>query len=103
MDKRRHNELLLVSQQIYDAASQLLKEYLERTYAGAGPESMSAQLEDWMFVAEEAAAYLLGNPLAMLEAESQEAEIRTFEENLRKVMAYAAQKQAGDEPPDRLQ
>ena len=56
-----------------------------------------------MFVAEEAAAYLLGNPLAMLEAESQEAEIRTFEENLRKVISYAARKQDGESTPDRLQ
>ena len=64
---------------------------------------MSDQLEDWMFVAEESCAYLLGNVLAMLEPDSQEAEIRTFEENLRKVISYAGKKQAGEQTPERLQ
>ena len=60
-------------------------------------------MEDWLFVAEETSAYMMGNVLAMLEPESQEAEIRTFEDNLRKVMSYAAKKQTGGETPERLQ
>ncbi len=39
----------------------------------------------------------------MLEPESQEVEIRTFEENLRRVISFAGKKQAGEEPPERLQ
>lgn len=103
MDKKRYNELILLSQQIHEEANRRLMEYLEKTYAQAGPESMSDQLEDWLFVALEVAMYTLGNPLATLEPESQEAEIRTFEENLRKVISYAGKKQSGDETPERLQ
>ncbi len=103
MDKKRYNELILLSQRIYDSASDMLKEYLEKTYAEAGPETMGDQLEDWLFVAEETSQYLLGNAYAMLEPESQEAEIRTFEGNLRKVISYAEKKQAGDSTPERLQ
>lgn len=103
MDKKRYNELILLSQRIHEYANQQLKEYLEKTYAKAGADSMGDQLEDWLFVAEETSAYSLGNVLAMLEPDSREAEIRTFEENLRKVMDYAEHKQGGEETPERLQ
>lgn len=103
MDRKRYNELILLSQQIHEEANRRLMEYMEKTYAQAGPESMSDQLEDWLFVAQEVAMYTLGNPLATLEPESQELEIRTFEENLRKVISYAGKKQSGDETPERLQ
>ncbi len=103
MDKKRYNELILLSQRIHEYGNQQLKEYLEKAYAGAGPDSMGDQLEDWLFVAEETGAYFLGNAIAMLEPESQESEIRTFEENLRKVISYAGKKQAGEDTPERLQ
>ena len=103
MEKKRYNELILLSQRIYDAGNDLLKEYFEKKYSGAGAETMSDQLEDWLFVAEETGSYMLGNVLAMLEPESQEVEIRTFEENLRKVASYAGKKQAGESTPERLQ
>ena len=103
MDKKRYNELILLSQRIHEYGNQQLKEYLEKAYAGAGPDSMGDQLEDWLFVAEETSAYSLGNAIAMLEPESQEVEIRTFEENLRRIISYAGKKQAGENPPDKLQ
>lgn len=103
MDKKRYNELILLSQRIHEYANEQLKEYLEKTYADAGTGSMGDQLEDWLFVAEETSAYSLGNAIAMLEPESQEVEIRTFEENLRRVISFAGKKQAGEEPPERLQ
>lgn len=103
MDKKRYNELILLSQRIHEYANEQLKEYLEKTYADAGTGSMGDQLEDWLFVAEETSAYSLGNAIAMLEPESQEVEIRTFEENLRRVISFAGKKQAGEEPPEKLQ
>ena len=103
MEKKRYNELILLSQRIHEYANQQLKDYLEKTYADAGAESMGDQLEDWLFVAEETSAYALGNAIAVLEPESQEVEIRTFEENLRKVISYAGKKQAGDSTPERMQ
>ena len=103
MDKKRYNELILLSQRIHEYANEQLRAYLEKTYADAGADSMGEQLNDWLFVAEETGAYTLGNALAMLEPASQEAEIQTFVENLRKVMSYAAKKQDGGETPERLQ
>ena len=103
MDKKRYNELILLSQRIHEYGNQQLKEYLERAYADASEESMSKQLEDWLFVAEETSAYSLGNAIAMLEPESQEIEIRTFEENLRRIISFAGKKQAGEDTPEKLQ
>ena len=103
MDKKRHNELILLSQRIHEYGNQQLKEYLEKAYADAGEESMGNQLEDWLFVAEETSAYSLGNAIAMLEPESQEVEIRTFEENLRRIISYAGKKQAGEDTPEMFQ
>ena len=103
MDKKRYNELVMISQRIFEYGNQQLKEYLEKAYADAGEESMGNQLEDWLFVAEETSAYSLGNAIAMLEPESQEVEIRTFEENLRRIISFAGKKQAGENPPDKLQ
>ena len=69
MDKKRYNELILLSQRIHEYANQQLKEYLEKTYAKAGAESMGDQLEDWLYVAEESCVYMLGNAVAMLDPE----------------------------------
>ena len=48
MDNKRRNELILLSQRICDSANGMLKEYLEKTYAEAGPETMGDQLDDWL-------------------------------------------------------
>lgn len=97
MDKQHYNELILLSQEIYDQATEKLTNYCAAKYCGIGNDTTEQQLEDYLFVAEETGAYLLGNALALLAPESREKEIRTFETYLRKVMAYAEQKM-GDGP-----
>ena len=92
MDNKRRNELILLSQRICDAANEMLKEYLEKTYAEAGPETMGDQLEDWLYVAEESCAYMLGNAVAMLDPEVRDAEITGFEKYLRQVIRKAEEK-----------
>ena len=56
-------------------------------------------MEDHLIVAEEVSAYLLGNMLAMLTKESQEDEIKLFEQNLRRVIAHQMKKADGEIPP----
>ena len=36
MDKKRYNELILLATRIQENAHRLTREYLEKTYAGAG-------------------------------------------------------------------
>ena len=99
MDRKHYNELILLSQKMYDSATDQLKEYLENKYADAGADTMEQQMEDYLFVTEETSAYLLGNAIALLDPASQEEEIKTFTETLRRVIARQMQKAGGDLPP----
>ncbi len=99
MDGKHYNELIEISQEIYDHASDKLTNYCSQKYCGIDNDTMEQQLEDYLFVAEETSAYLLGNALALLDADTQEAEINSFTENLRRVIRYAQQKGEGEIPP----
>lgn len=87
LDVKHYNELIELSQKIYDQATEKLTNYCAAKYCGMG-NTMENQLEDYLFVAQETCAYFLGNALAILEPDSQEAEIQTFVENLRRVIAH---------------
>jgi len=60
---------------------------------------MAQQMEDYLFVAEESTGYVLGNALALVDADSVELEINTFENNLRRIVAAAQKKAGGEIPP----
>lgn len=103
MDAKRRNELIRIAEKTVSYGDQQLREYLEKNYAGAGPESAEDQLEDWLFLAEETCAYMLGNAVAMLDKDCRDAEIQGFEKYLRKVIDFADRKQAEGEKPEWLQ
>ena len=67
MDKQHYNELVMLSQEIYDQATDRLTNYCANKYCGVGNDTTENQLEDYLFVAEETSAYFLGNALALLE------------------------------------
>lgn len=100
MDKQHYNELVLLSQEIYDQATDRLTNYCANKYCGISNDTTEKQLEDYLFVAEETSAYLLGNALALLEPDAQEAEIKSFVDDLRRVMAYAVKKLGSDHKPN---
>ena len=100
MDAKRYNELIELSQKIYDQSTDTLSNYLSTHYCGVGSESNEQQLEDYLFVAEETSVYLLGNALALLDTKSQEEEIKTITENLRRVIKYAQEKAGNNTLPN---
>ncbi len=100
MDKQHYNELVLLSHEIYDQATDRLTNYCASKYCGVGNDTTESQLEDYLFVAEETSAYLLGNDLALLESDAQEAEIKSFVEDLRRVISYAQKKLGSDQKPN---
>ena len=53
MNKEHYNELVLLSQEIYDQAAEKLTDYCAAKYCGIGNDTMEQQLEDYLFVAEE--------------------------------------------------
>ena len=94
--KKHYNELILLSQEIYDLDTRKLTDYCAKTHNTA-EDTIEQQLEDYLFVAEETSAYFLGNALAVLNPDEQEAEIKTIVENLRWVMAFSQQKMENDQ------
>ena len=100
MDVNHYNELIELSQEIYDHAGDTLTNYCAAKYCGIGNDTTEQQLQDYLFVAEETSAFFLGNALALLTAESQEKEIEKFVANLRRVIRLQT-KQLGvnDLPP----
>ena len=96
MNQKHRNELIMLSQEIYDQASDRLNNYISSKYCAIGNDTMEEQQEDYLFIAEQTSAYFLGNAMALLDQSSQEAEIQTFVDNLRKVIDYAQQKMGGE-------
>lgn len=99
MDIKHYNELVELSQEIYDQATDRLTNYCANKYCGVGNNTTEQQMEDYLYVALETSAYFLGNALALLTPDSQEAEIKSFEEKLRMVISYAAKKMGTDQKP----
>ncbi len=100
MDMKHYNELVELSQEIYDQATDRLTNYCANKYCGVGNDTTEQQMEDYLYVALETSAYFLGNALALLTPDSQEAEIKSFEEKLRMVISYAAKKMGTDQKPN---
>ena len=99
MNKEHYGELVALSQEIYNDINQKLIAYLDKTYGSVPENTMAQQMEDYLFVAEESTGYVLGNALALVDAESVELEISTFENNLRRIVAAAQKKAGGEIPP----
>ena len=99
MNKEHYGELVALSQEIYNDINQKLIAYLDKTYGSVPENTMAQQMEDYLFVAEESTGYVLGNALALVDADSVELEISTFENNLRRIVAAAQKKAGGEIPP----
>jgi hypothetical protein len=97
MDGKHYNELIDLSQKIYEDATDSLTNYCAQKYCGVGNDTMEQQMEDYLFIAKETSTFLFGNALALLAPESQEEEIESFVAGLRRVIAVA-QKKAGIDP-----
>lgn len=99
MNKDHYSELITLSQDIYQDINSRLTAYLEKTYGSSTENTMTQQMEDYLFVAEEATGYVLGNALALVDPESLELEIQTFENNLRRIVNVAQKKAGRSVPP----
>ena len=99
MDKKHYNELIILSQEIYDQATRKLTDFITDHYGETTTNATHEQMEDYLLVALETSSYLLGNALALLEPAAQEDEIRNFNDNLRRVIAFAEKQLGNDIPP----
>lgn len=99
MDTKHFNELIEVSQEICDHANDKIANYCAAKYCAVANDTTEQQLRDYLFIAEETSAFILGNALALLQPASQEKELETFLANVRKVIAFQTAKSGGNIPP----
>jgi len=92
MTAEHYNELIALSQELYTSNLDRVTNYLSAKYCAVGNDTRQQQMEDYLFVAVETSAYFLGNVLAWLTPDSQEQELKTFTENVRRVIHCAQQK-----------
>ena len=89
MDVKHYNELITLSQQIYDDATPKIADYCEKTYTEVPWDTKQQQMADYLFVAEEVSAFLVGNAMALLDPSSQEQELSALVENASRVIGFA--------------
>ena len=99
MNKEHYNELIALSQEIFNDINSKLIDYLTKTYGSVPENTMAQQMEDYIFVAEESMGYVLGNALALVDPDSLELEISTFEDQLRRIVEVTRKKAGSDIPP----
>ena len=99
MDVNHFNELIELSQEICDHANDRIANYCAAKYCAVGNDTTEQQLQDYLFVAEETSAFILGNALALLQPDAREKEIGIFLANLRKVIAFQTNSAGGNIPP----
>ena len=66
MDAKHYSELINLSQKIYEDATDRITNYCAARYCGIGNDATGQQLEDYLLVAQETSAFLIGNALALL-------------------------------------
>ena len=99
MDVKHFTELIELSQEICDHANDKIANYCATKYCAVGNDTTEQQLRDYLFVAEETSAFILGNALALLQQDAQEKEIETFLTILRKVITHQVNNAGGNIPP----
>ena len=63
MNAEHYNELIEVSQKIYDGATEKLTNYLSAKYCAVGNDTMEQQMEDYLFVTVESATSIVAAAL----------------------------------------
>ena len=91
MDVNHYNELIELSQKIYENAADSISNYCAQKYCGIARDTTEQQMGDYLLIAQETSAFLLGNALALLTPDSQEKQIEIFTANLRRVISIAMQ------------
>ena len=99
MTKKHQAELTAVAEKIYDLAANEIQAYINKTYGGKQENTLAAQLEDFHVIADEVAAYLMGNAMAMVDETCWNDDLKTLNAHVRQIAAYVASSQRAELGP----
>lgn len=90
MTKKHQAELTAVAEKIYDLAVNEIQTYINKAFGGKKENTLEAQLEDFHIIADEAAAYLMGNAMAMVDESCWNDDLKTLNGHIRQIASYGA-------------
>ena len=90
MTKKHHEELTEVARKIYDLAADEIQAYITKTYESKKGDTFASQLEDFHVIADEVAAYLMGNAMALVDESCWDDDLKTLTTHVRQMAAYVA-------------
>ncbi len=99
MTKKHHSDLVRIAEKIYDLAANEIQAYINQTYGTRTENTLAEQLEDFHVIADEVAAYLMGNAMAMVDESYWNDDLQTLNQHVRQVATYVASNQAAELAP----
>ena len=99
MTKKHQVELTAVAEKIYDLAANEIQAYINKTYAKNQENTLAQQLEDFHVIADEVAAYLMGNAMAMVDETCWADDLKTLNGHIRQIAEYVASNQRAELGP----
>lgn len=90
MDQKHHEELTAVASAIYDKAAEEIQTYIIKKYGQNKDNTLVQQMEDFHIIADEAAAYLMGNAMAMVDESCWDGDLKTLNQHIRQIAKYVA-------------
>ena len=96
MTKKHYAELTEVARQIYDNAAETIQTYIAKTYGSRKENTLSEQLEDFHTIADEVAAYLMGNAIAMIDEPYWDEDLKTLNQHVKQIATFVASNQRAE-------
>ena len=99
IDKKHIQELEKVAAEIYDLAAEKISAYINETYGNNTDDTEVQQLQDFLIIADEVSAYLMGNAMALAEPEFDEGNINELNSHIAQVTDYVRKEQIEKQRP----
>ena len=96
MTKEHQAELTRVAERIYDLAANEIQNYINKTYEKNQANTLADQMEDFHIIADEVAAYLMGNAMAMVDRSCWADDLNTLNGHIRQIAEYVVSNQQAE-------
>ena len=86
-------ELEKVAAEIYDLAANKISTYINKTYGNNPDNTEIQQLQDFLIIADEVSAYLMGNAMALTDSKHDERNLSELVAHIKQVTDYVRREQ----------
>ncbi len=93
MTKKHQAELIKAAEKIYDLAANDIQAYINKVYGDKQVNTLAQQMEDFHIIADEVAAYLMRNAMAMVDETCWADDLKTLNGHIRQIAEYVASNQ----------